>query len=136
MLINVSLSSSLFVNPFIGSWCLLSAFYRPQRSWGKVMFSQASVILSRRGVSTRHPPGADTPRHQTPPPPGPDTPLRHKHTPPGADNSQEQTPPLEQTPPWSRYPLGPDTPPGRPLLRAVRILLECILIVFNSGRCR
>ena len=28
-------------------------FYRPQRSWGKVMFSQASVILSTGGVCSR-----------------------------------------------------------------------------------
>ena len=28
-------------------------FYRPQRSWGKVIFSQASVILSRGGVCSR-----------------------------------------------------------------------------------
>ena len=39
-------------------------FYRPQRSCGKVMFSQASVILftGRRGV-------AETPRADTPPRP-------------------------------------------------------------------
>ena len=31
--------------------CLLNAyFYRPQRSWGKVIFSQASVILLTGGV--------------------------------------------------------------------------------------
>ena len=42
-------------------------------------------------------------------------------TPPGAD--PEQTPP-EQTPPRA------DTPPERrPLLRTVRILLECILVI-------
>ena len=38
-------------------YCFWSVFvsgtydlYRPQRSWGKVIFSQASVILSTRGV--------------------------------------------------------------------------------------
>ena len=57
-------------------------FYHPQRSWGKVIFSQASVILSTGGGDTWagtppagpgappdqiHPPGPGTP-------PGPDTP--------------------------------------------------------------
>ena len=64
----------------------LGHFYRPQRSWAKVMFLQASVILSTGGVclsacwdttpprsrppQSRHPPGADThpPREQTTPP--------------------------------------------------------------------
>ena len=45
--------------------------YRPQRSLGKVMFLQASVILLTGGVP---------------------------HTPPGAD-PQEQTPPRADTPP-------------------------------------
>ena len=63
-------------------------YYRPQRSCGKVMFSQASVILfTGEGVYPsmhwgRHPPG------QTPPgrhPPGIDTPLA-KH--PRANNPQ------------------------------------------------
>ena len=66
--------------------------YRPQRSWGKVMFLQASVILSTKGVcvclsacwETPPPPGADPPRsrlpwEQTPPS------LRSKHPPPGGD---------------------------------------------------
>ena len=89
--------------------------YRPQRSWGKVMFSQASVILLMGGVSASvhawiHPPWEQTP----PPPPGADTPpwSRHhppppgnRHTPPRSDTPQEQTPPpradtpREQTPP-------------------------------------
>ena len=57
--------------------------YRPQRSWGKVMFLQACVILFTGGVSASvhagilHPPGADIPW--------------------GAD-------PPEQTPPGSRHP--------------------------------
>ena len=39
--------------------------YRPQRSWGKVMFSQACVILFTGGLSASvhariHPAGADT----------------------------------------------------------------------------
>ena len=48
------------------------SYYRPQRSWGKVMFLQASVILLTGGgclpqcmlgyipPGSRHPPGADT----------------------------------------------------------------------------
>ena len=80
--------------------------YRPQRSWGKVMFSQACVILFTGGCLPQcmlgyHPPGADPPgsRHI----PRADTPL-------GADTPWEQTHPQEQTPPWDQTPLGPDTP--------------------------
>ena len=61
-----------------------SCFYRPQRSWGKVMFLQASVILLTGGVSA--PPTEQT--HT-------DT---HTHTHPGSRPPQEQTP-REQTPP-------------------------------------
>ena len=74
-------------------------FYRPQRSWGKVMFLQASVILSTGGVpdqvhppGTRYPPGPGTPpgtrytpspRPSTPPPTGTRyTPRDQVHTPP------------------------------------------------------
>ena len=42
-------------------------FYRPKRSCGKVMFSQASVILFTGGVSQQA--LGQTPRMQTPPPP-------------------------------------------------------------------
>ena len=76
--------------------------YRPQRSWGKVIFWQASVILLNRGVSasvhagippphplSRHPPGTRPPRTSPPP--------------------QEPGTPWEQTP-QSRYPPGPGTP--------------------------
>ena len=105
--------------------CLPNCFYRPQRSWAKVMFLQASVILSTGGClpqcmlgytppwsrhpssRSRHPPGAD--------PPGADT------HPPGADTPQSRHPlrssPLEQTPPpsrppWEQTPPGADTPSG------------------------
>ena len=80
----------------------VSHIYRPQRSWAKVMFLQASVILSTGGVclsacwDTTTPPRADTP-------PGP--------FPPIADTPVQQ-PPLEQTPPKTNPP-GPDTPPGK-----------------------
>ena len=104
--------------------------YRPQRSWGKVMFLQACVILFTGGClpqcmlgyhppeqtppweqtppeqtphGSRHPPRADTPTSR---PPGADTP-GSRHTPPW-----EQTPHLEQTtpPPGRRHPLE-QTPP-------------------------
>ena len=118
-------------------------YYRPQRSWAKVMSLQVCVILFTGGClpqcmlgyhtpRSRHPPRPDSPWEQTPP--GADTPQgRHppgyshthpktRHT-PGADTPQsrhplEQTPPQDQTPPgsrppWSRHPLG-QTPPSRP----------------------
>ena len=90
--------------------CLHAPFqwtcYRPQRSWGKVMFSQACVILFTGGVSASVHAGI-------PPPLGADTSR--------ADTPWEQTPPREQTPPSM---LG-DTVNTR----AVRILLECNLVL-------
>ena len=78
--------------------------YRPQRSWGKVMFSQACVILFTEGGCLPQcmlgytPPRADTPtRSDTPPGPG-TTPPR-PGTPPG------------QTPLWDQvHPPKPGTP--------------------------
>ena len=73
--------------------------YRPQRSWDKVMFLQASVILLTGGGGVPHPP----PREQTPPP--------------GAD-PPEQTPPRADThPPWSRHPPEQTPPPGEHAVR-------------------
>ena len=110
-----------------------SYYYRPQRSWAKVMFLQASVILSTgRGCLPQcmmgyHPPGADTPLQEQTPPHGADTPpSRHplEQTPPRADtpgsrHPLKQTPPGADTPPqsrhpqlWSRHPPEADTPPG------------------------
>ena len=101
------------------------------------MFLQASVILSTGGVSasahagvpppprSRHaPPGADTPpppqsRQSHPAPPGSDMP------PPQSRHPLEQIPPWEQTPPPVQSMLG-DTVNAR----AVRILLECNLVVY------
>ena len=59
--------------------------YRPQRSWGKVMFLHVSAILFTGGgvclsscwdtlSQTRHPPGPDTSPDQNPPPPKEQTP--------------------------------------------------------------
>ena len=50
-------------------------FYRPQRSWGKVMFSQACVILFTRGVSASVHAGIPPPLGADTPTPGADTPL-------------------------------------------------------------
>ena len=99
-------------------------YYRLQRSWGKVIFSQARVKNSvQGGCLGRHTPGylipllgADIPQEQTPPRPE-QTPL------PQCTHS-----PREQTPP-GRHPL-----PEQCMLgdagnkRGVRILLECILV--------
>ena len=86
-------------NPFL--------FYRPQRSWGKVMFLQVCVILFTGGEClTRYPPQDQVPpRARYPPgtrypPLGPGTPPRTRY------------PPGPGTPPWARYPSpGPGTPP-------------------------
>ena len=103
------------------------------------MFLQVSVILLTRGCLPQcmlgyTPPGADTPREQTPwsrHPPEQTPPLAHppgadppEQTPPiadtplGADTPQsrhthpQQTPPRADTPPGSRHPPGADTPLG------------------------
>ena len=78
-------------------------YYRPQRSWAKVMFLQASVILSTVGVSASVHAGIPPPWERTPPPGS-----RH---PPGANTPRDQTSPQGQTPPQKQtHPLGPDTP--------------------------
>ena len=110
-------------------WCLLRQFhfnpnYRPQRSCEGYVFT--GICLSTRGwgcllqcMLGYHPP------EQTPPwsrPPGADPP---EQTPPGVDTPLGADTPQEQTPPRS-------TPPEiRPLLRTVRILLECILVIIS-----
>ena len=108
-------------------------FYRPQRSWGKVIFLQASVILSTGGGSASVHAGIPPPVSGHPPrsrhPPEPDNPPgadRHPHR---ADTPEVGTP-LEQTPPRSRQ-----TPLQSMLgdtvnARAVRILLECKLFIY------
>ena len=101
-------------------------FYRPQRSWGKVMFLQASVILSTGGVPDQvHPPGPGTPLDQVHPP-GPDTP-------PPPDQVHPPPPHWDQV-----HPPGPGThpPPVQSMLgdtvnaQAVCILLECNLVYY------
>ena len=112
---------------------------RPQRSCGKVMFSQASLILFT-GERGRHPPGQV--------PPGGDNPLvdppdRHcpRQTPPWADTSPGRHPqgrhPPGRHPPPVRCPRQADSPRRRLLQRAVRILLECITVlwIFTPSYC-
>ena len=148
-------------------------YYRPQRSWGKVIFSIACVKNSvhRGGVPGQvpppppqagtsplgrytprqvHLPGRNTPQGWVHPPcrythPSKYTP-RQVHPPWG-----RYTPPGRYIPPWCRYtprqvhPTLAGTPPGRYTppqeqcmlgdtgnKRAVRILLECILVLIKS----
>ena len=129
-------------------------YYRPQRSCGKVMFSQASVILFTGGCG-RHPAPLWSDTLQT------DTPRKIPHptrwllqqtvciwaytrqadtprqTPPGQtppplweDTHQADTPLCRHS--WvDTLPPRADIPPSTPrwlLQRTVRILLECILV--------
>ena len=79
--------------PWISVGAVIGNFYRPQRSWGKVMFSQACVILFTGGVSASMHAGIPPPWDQTPPgsrPSGADTP--QADTPLGAGTPPRQTP--------------------------------------------
>ena len=75
-----------------------SLYYRPQRSWGKVIFLQASVILLTGGCLTRQ-----TPKGQTPPvrpiPPGQTPQVR----PPWADTPRSDAPRTKYIPPRTKY---------------------------------
>ena len=96
---------SFSILKFLHSWHLSVNYYRPQRSWAKVIFSQASVC-PQGGFClsacwdipprTRHPPGPDT------------------------------------HPPRTRHPRTRPPPPSRLQHtvneRPVRVLLECILV--------
>ena len=78
-------------------YCNDKDFYRSQRSWSKVMFLQASVILLTGGGSASvH--AWIPPREEVPP-------MDQAHTP------WEETPP-----PGRRHPSGGDTPQRRPPL--------------------
>ena len=84
-------------------------YYRPQRSWAKVMFLQASVILSTGGSVSVHagiPPPKSRPPKSRPPleqtPPGADPP---RADPPGSRHPPEQTP-RKQTPAYSQRVAG------------------------------
>ena len=106
--------------------------YRPQQSWGKVIFSVACVKNSVHGEGVCPISCWDTPPPQTrgEHPPGADTPLGPEaDTPPGADL------PPEQTPYRNRHPPGAHTSPPQCMLgdtgnkQAVCILLECNLVL-------
>ena len=133
-------------------------FYRPQRSWVKVMFLQVCVILFTGGVSASVHAGIHPlPLEQTPPPrsrhPPEQTPPQEQtplgaDTPPGADTPLEQTPPGSRPPlirpPLIRYTTRDQVSLPRSRLwhtvneRPVRILLECILVMvhFTPSDCR
>ena len=102
-------------------------------SCGKVMFSQASVILSTGGGV--HPPGQTPPLGRHPPPPADNRSCIQppRQTPPWADTTPLGRHPPRQTPPGRHPPRQTPPPPPppfprRPLQRTVRILLECILV--------
>ena len=102
--------------------------YRLQRSWAKVIFSQACVknsVHSGEGVCLGYTP----PWTRQPPGPG-------RHPPrPGRPPWTRQTPPDQADPPRTRQ-----TPPGSRLQhtvyeRPVGILLECILVQSALETC-
>ena len=97
----------------------LTYFDRPQRSCGKVMFSQVSDILFTGGRGSgcvwqtplgRHLPGRHSPHWANTP----------RQTPPG------QTSPGQTLPPLGKHPVHAGI--RWPLQRTLCILLECILV--------
>ena len=113
--------------------------------WGKVIFLHLFVILFTGEVYHQ----GDPPRKEAPPAgrppweggtPQQGDPLGRSHPPAGRPPRKEaplgrKTPPRKKAPPGRETPLGKRHPPaGRPprrlLLRAVRILLECILVTY------
>ena len=130
------LSMSPFIAPFKNGFnAVLWCCYRPQRSWGKVIFSQASVILSTGGgVVSQHAlqevsqhalqQGGVLSQHALQ--------VVSQHALQqgecaipsclAAGEACSRGGLLRGVCAWWR------PPPGRPLLRVVRILLECILV--------
>ena len=100
MWVNIGLYVTLSLSSILSHWF----YYRPQRSWGKVMFLQVSVILLTGGCLPQCMLGyTHTPRSRHPP----------EQTPPGADTPQSRPPsrhPLVQTPPQSRHTPPEQTP--------------------------
>ena len=99
-------------------------YYRPQRSCGKVIFSQACVVLFTGGVCLSAC-WFTTPRPGHLPEQAPPLPQEQAHKP------QSRTPPPHRA---GTTPLGAGTPLAQSMLgdtvnaRAVRILLECNLV--------
>ena len=100
------------------------AYYRPQRSWAKVMFLQASVILSTGGgCLPQCMLGCQPPRDQRPTPPTRQTPPgtrdpspsprpgRHPPGPEAHPPDQRPTPRPGRHPPDQADPPGPGRPP-------------------------
>ena len=113
-------------------------FYRPQRSWAKVIFSQACVKNSVHRGGGRVYASVHAGIHPLPPDQA-DT------LPDQADAPGDQTPPgTRQTPPRCRHPPRSRHTPGSRLQhmvneQPVRILLECIfslILVFQVSLCR
>ena len=139
--------------PYKKDWCLpkFVGFYSPQWSWGKVIFSQVSVILFTGGSASvhariphPHPPGPGRyPQDQAPPQDQTTPGIRQAPPPP---QYQEGTPRTRETPPWDQTsPRTRQAPPGtrqappreQSILgdmvneRAVCILLECNLVLIK-----
>ena len=118
-------------------------FYRPQRSWAKVIFSQACVCPREGGCLTQCMLGYPPPRSRHPP--WEQTPPQTMH-PPGSRPPRTSTPLDQATPPTRHLPEADTPPPGRRHPpgkqtaalqhtvneRPVRILLECILVLVAS----
>ena len=107
-------------------YCCVYICYRPQRSWGKVMFSQVCVLLFTGGMSASvHAGMPPHPPEQTPP----------RIRPPRADTPGSRPPPRSRHLHRADNPPGADTPPPQSMLgdmvnaRAVCILLECNLVI-------
>ena len=106
-----------------------SRYYRPQRSCEAYVFTRVCLSTEGEYLGRYLPPlGPGTPSRTSYTPLRPDTPTH----PLGPD-----TTPRTRYTPWDQvHPLGPGTPPRtrytssrRLLLRTVRILLECILVL-------
>ena len=106
---------------FTAKYFYLPDNYRPQRSWAKVMFLQASVILSTGGVSSRegeHPPGRETPRQETSPP---------------KENPPARRPPLGGEPPRIRSMSGRYASYWNAFLLSIRIIrIYCTMNIYDN----
>ena len=130
-------TSAVKLHPAV-SLDLMENYYRPQRSWAKVMFLQASVILSTGGSLPQCMLGCQPPsRPGRPPwtrqtPPGPGRHPRTRQTPPRPGRH----PPDQADTPWTRQTASPRSGRHPPRGRCqhtvnewpVCILLECILV--------
>ena len=134
------------MNKYVISQSKKKLFLPPANEvWGKVIFSEVCVILSTAwGWGSAWPGTSPGTRYTTQPPqsrhtplgPGTHTPLPLEPHPPGPGTPhQDQVHPLEQTP-QSRPPVDQIPPPPEQSVlgdtvnvRAVRILLECILVL-------